>query len=111
MLWDSRWTFSISRDSAECLFPRICLVALWDSIEPTLRKFSSLNREILKPILPTTARKPASIQEHESYFCSLWDDSVLKSVGEGLSTTPNCFVSKVLNPSSETAWASRLQLL
>src|ERR1700730_4759125 len=77
MLWDSRWTFSISRDSAECLFPRICLVALWDSIEPTLRKFSSLNREILKPILPTTARKPASIQEHESYFCSLWDDSDL----------------------------------
>jgi hypothetical protein len=39
-----------------------------------------MNPEILKPILPTTARKPASIQEHKSYFSSLWDDSDGKSL-------------------------------
>jgi hypothetical protein len=31
--------------------------------------------KILKPIPLTAARKPASIQEHRSYSCALWDDS------------------------------------
>ena len=48
-----------------------------------------MNREILKLILPTTARKPASIQEHKSYFCSLWDDSdeidIVRSIGTVIS--------------------------
>ena len=42
--------------STKCLFPRICLAALWDSIEPTLRLFFSLNHEILKPISLRNAR-------------------------------------------------------
>ena len=41
----------------------------------TQKNFPSLNREILKPIPPTTARKPASVQDHKTYFQSLWDDS------------------------------------
>ena len=53
---DSRWTFPISGYSTKCLFPRICLAALWDSIEPTLRLFFSLNHEILKAISLTNAR-------------------------------------------------------
>src|SRR5271165_327137 len=36
--WDSRWTFSISRDAAECLSPRIRSVILWDSIATQTEK-------------------------------------------------------------------------
>ena len=52
------------------------LILLWDSIKATRsEKFPPWNREILKPIPPTTTRQPASIQDHKSYFHCLWDDS------------------------------------
>jgi hypothetical protein len=39
ILWDSRWTFSVSCYAAERLFPGIRLAKLWDSIKTTLKKF------------------------------------------------------------------------
>ena len=65
--------------SGECLFSRIRLVALWDSIKSHWRKIPSMNREILKPIPPTATRKPASLQDHRSRFESLWEESEPKS--------------------------------
>jgi hypothetical protein len=40
ILWDSRCTFPISRHSAGCLFSRIRLIILWDSIATTLKHSS-----------------------------------------------------------------------
>ena len=51
-------------------------------LEPTPRQFSCSDREILKPISLTNARKPASIQEHKSDSYTLWDDSGLVSVSD-----------------------------
>ena len=43
--------------------------------KPHSKNFPSVNKKILKPILLTAARKTASIQEHKSYSCALWDDN------------------------------------
>jgi hypothetical protein len=51
-------------------------------LEPTPRQFSCSDREILKPISLTNARKPASIQEYKSDSYTLWDDSGLVSVSD-----------------------------